>query len=352
MKIIRIFLTMFSVVLAFYLLNLGQALLLPLVIAGAIAYIINILAHVISRISIFRISLPKPLSMALAVTLTVTSITLTVQLITENVTRVLQKAPGYQENLEARILALCNRLGFQELPSLREMLSQFDLSGYLLSFGGMVSALVSSMGIIIIYLIFIFLEQRTFGAKIRALFSQKSEQDDAFNLVNQINQDIGSYIGIKFVTSTTTGVISYLVLQCVGVDFAGFWAVLIFLLNFIPTIGSIIATAFPSLLALVQFETLTPFIVTISILAVVQFCIGSLIEPKLMGNRLNLSPLVILLSLGLWGTIWGIAGMFLCVPITVIIMIVCAYFPETRAVAVALSSNGELPVGPRRTSRN
>ena len=352
MKIIRIFLMMFAVVLAFYLLYIGQALLLPLVIAGAIAYIINILARVISRISICSISLPKPLSMVLAVTLTVTSITFTVQLITENVTRVLQKAPGYQENLEARIFALCNRMGFQELPSLREMLSQFDLSGYLLSFGGMVSALVSSMGIIIIYLIFIFLEQRTFGAKIRALFSQKSEQDDAFDLMNQINQDISSYIGIKFVTSTTTGVISYLVLQCVGVDFAGFWAVLIFLLNFIPTIGSIIATAFPSLLALVQFETLTPFIVTISILAVVQFCIGSLIEPKLMGNRLNLSPLVILLSLGLWGTIWGIAGMFLCVPITVIIMIICAYFPETRAVAVALSSSGELPVGPRRTSRN
>ena len=83
-----------------------------------------------------------------------------------------------------------------------------------------------------------------------------------------------------------------------------------------------------------------------------QFCIGSLVEPKLMGNRLNLSPLVILLSLGLWGTIWGIAGMFLCVPITVIIMIICAYFPETRAVAVALSSNGELPVGPRRIRRS
>jgi predicted PurR-regulated permease PerM len=136
----------------------------------------------------------------------------------------------------------------------------------------------------------------------------------------------------------------------VGVDFASFWAVLIFLLNFIPTIGSIIATAFPSLLALVQFETAGPFFITISILTAIQFSIGSLIEPKLMGNRLNLSPLVILLSLGLWGSIWGIPGMFLCVPITVIIMIICAYFPETRPIAVALSGNGELPVGPRRSN--
>ena len=104
MKITRIVLTMFAVVLAFYLLNLGQALLLPLVIAGAIVYLINILAHVISGISIRSVSLPKPFSMALAVAVTLVFITLTVQLITENVARVLQKAPEYQENLEAYLI--------------------------------------------------------------------------------------------------------------------------------------------------------------------------------------------------------------------------------------------------------
>jgi AI-2 transport protein TqsA len=79
-----------------------------------------------------------------------------------------------------------------------------------------------------------------------------------------------------------------------------------------------------------------------------QFCIGSLLEPRLMGNRLNLSPIVILLSLGLWGSIWGIPGMFLCVPITVIMVIIFSYFPETRAAAILLSGTGELSVGPRR----
>ena len=142
-----------------------------------------------------------------------------------------------------------------------------------------------------------------------------------------------------------TGLISYLVLKVVGVDFASFWAVLIFLLNFIPTIGSIIATLFPSLLTLVQFPTLGPFIATISVLTAVQFCIGSLLEPRLMGNRLNLSPIVILLSLGLWGSVWGIPGMFLCVPITVIIMIICSYFPGTRPLAILLSGNGKVVSG-------
>jgi predicted PurR-regulated permease PerM len=157
-----------------------------------------------------------------------------------------------------------------------------------------------------------------------------------------MRHDIRSYVGIKVLTSAATGLLSFLVLNLVGVDFASFWAVLIFLLNFIPTIGSIIATAFPSLLTLVQFDTLGPFIITISVLGAIQFCIGSLIEPKLMGNRLNLSPIVILLSLGLWGSVWGIPGMFLCVPITVIMMIVCSYFPGTRPIAVLLSKDGRV----------
>jgi predicted PurR-regulated permease PerM len=189
------------------------------------------------------------------------------------------------------------------------------------------------------------LEQRTFGDKIRAIVRDPERQKDAFELIDKMRSDIRTYVGIKVLTSATTGIISYFVLTKVGVHFASFWAVLIFLLNFIPTIGSIIATAFPSILTLVQFDTLGPFIVTVSVLTAVQFCIGSLFEPKLMGNRLNLSPIVILLSLGLWGSIWGIPGMFLCVPITVIIMIICSYFPETRPFAILLSGNGKVGSG-------
>ena len=201
------------------------------------------------------------------------------------------------------------------------------------------------MGIITVYLIFLLLEQRTFGDKIKAIIRDPKRQEDTFVLIDKMRSDIRSYVGIKVLTSAATGLISYMVLKLVGVDFASFWAVLIFLLNFIPTIGSIIATLFPSLLTLIQFPTLGPFVVTISVLTVVQFCIGSLLEPRLMGNRLNLSPIVILLSLGLWGSVWGIPGMFLCVPITVIIMIICSYFPSTRPLAILLSGNGKAVSG-------
>ena len=135
---------------------------------------------------------------------------------------------------------------------------------------------------------------------------------------------------------------SYGVLTLVGVDFALFWAFLIFLLNYIPTIGSIVATAFPALLTLVQFDGFTPFfIVLIGVLAI-QVAIGSFLEPRLLGNTLNISPLVVILALALWGLLWGVVGMLLCVPITIILIIIFAQFPPTRPIAVFLSRNGEV----------
>jgi predicted PurR-regulated permease PerM len=345
MKIQRVAMAMIIVFLTFYLLHLGQALLLPLVIAGTVAYLISILAHAISQPSLNGFTVPKPLAMFLAIAIILLSLSYLVQLITVNIKSVIEVAPLYQKNLEALIYKGYRLFGVEEVPNIREFLNQLDFGAYLQSFGATVRSLVSSMGIITVYLIFLLLEQRTFGDKIKAIIRHPQRQKDAFELIDKMRSDIRSYVGIKVITSASTGLISYCVLKLVGVDFASFWAVLIFLLNFIPTIGSIIATAFPSMLTLVQFDTLGPFIVTVSVLTAVQFCIGSLIEPKLMGNRLNLSPIVILLSLSLWGSIWGIPGMFLCVPITVIIMIVCSYFPATRPVAILLSGKGEVLSG-------
>jgi AI-2 transport protein TqsA len=342
MNLERAVYAMIAVILTFYVLHVGQALLLPLVIAGAIAYVISILAHGICAIQIRGVRVPRPLAMVVAIGVILAGLGFVINLITVNVTAVANVAPDYQQNLEALIYKGYQAAGVEEVPNLKEIISQIDLRAYLQDFGRTVRALVSSTGIIIVYLIFLLLEQRTFSNKIKAIIQDRQKQKDAFELIDKMRSDIRTYVAIKVLTSATTGVLSFLVLNMVGVDFASFWAVLIFLLNFIPTIGSIIATIFPSALTLVQFDTIGPFILTISILSAIQFAIGSLIEPKLMGNRLNLSPIVILLSLGLWGSIWGIPGMFLCVPITVIMMIVCSYFSGTRPIAVLLSGDGRV----------
>jgi len=129
-------------------------------------------------------------------------------------------------------------------------------------------------------------------------------------------------------------------MKWVQLDFAEFWALLIFFLNYIPNIGAMVATAFPVALALIQFDSWEPFIEITSGIVAIQFIVGNFLEPRLLGKSLNLSTLVILFALALWGSLWGIIGMFLSVPITVMMMIIFAHFDVTRPIAILLSQDG------------
>jgi len=93
---------------------------------------------------------------------------------------------------------------------------------------------------------------------------------------------------------------------------------------------------------LVQFDTFQPFFIVVSCLATIQFTIGNILEPRFMGSSLNLSPLVVMLSLAIWGSIWGVAGMFLSVPFTVILMIIFSQFEKTQNIAILLSQDGNI----------
>ena len=149
-------------------------------------------------------------------------------------------------------------------------------------------------------------------------------------------------MSVKTLLNLATAIFSYIVLEVVGLDLAGFWAFVIFLLAYIPTIGSLLGVVFPALMAIVQFASWGPFLIITIGLGVAQFVIGNVLEPKMMGKSLNLSSLVVIISLAVWGSIWGVTGMFLSVPITIIIMIVLAEFQQTRPIAVLLSADGKV----------
>jgi predicted PurR-regulated permease PerM len=174
------------------------------------------------------------------------------------------------------------------------------------------------------------------------MYPDKNRLEHVNTLIDKIDTSIGSYIALKTVVSLLTGVLSFFALLFIGVDAPVFWAFLIFLLNFIPTIGSLIATTFPTIFALLQFGELTPAVLVLCIVGAIQLIVGNLIEPKLMGNTLNISPLVVFLALAVGGVIWGITGMLLSVPITVVLIIIMSEFPETRSIAILLSQKGKL----------
>ncbi len=137
-----------------------------------------------------------------------------------------------------------------------------------------------------------------------------------------ITEQIQKYITTKFLISLLTGLLIGLVLWIFGVDFVVIWIVLAILLNFIPNIGSVIAVILASLMTLVQFESFGYALLVAALLIIIQNVMGNIMEPKIFGDRLGLNPIVILISLLVWGYLWGIVGMFLSVPLTAVIKIV------------------------------
>lgn len=342
MKLVNFCLITALVVLSFYLLIVGQNLLLPLVIALVFWFLINLLAQSFGRITIGDSSLPVWSCYTLSMLTFAGVIWAIVKLISMNIDGVVEVAPLYQANLELRMNALLDVFDVEEAPTFSQLIESINLREIITTLASSITSVAAKSGIILIYLGFLLLEQGNFSKKLSSLMNNPEKEKNVRLLLKKIAEDVRKYISIKMLTSTLTGGLSYAFLKMIGVDFAAFWAVLIFLLNFIPTVGSIVATVFPALIALVQFDTLTPFFMVVGGVTAIQICIGNILEPRLMGKSLNLSPMIILLNLSLWGMIWGVPGMFLCVPILVIVMIVLSHLPQTRAIAVILSRDGQI----------
>ncbi len=344
MKVLNYLAVFIFVVLAFYLLYIGKDLLLPLVIAIALWYLIFTLGNAFARVSVGQFQFPKSVCLMASFFTFIGLAWLVINFLSSTVDDVLEIAPVYQQNLNARLESLAFvDIGEFEGQSFGQLLSSWiDIPAYARSIASSLTSILASGGLILIYLGFLFLEQGHFNKKIAALVSDREREEDINKLLHRIRDDIQKYVIIKVFTSSLTGILSYVFLRFMEVDFAGVWGLIIFLLNFIPTVGSIVATIFPALIAFAQSDGYSLFFIVLSGVGLIQICIGNILEPRLTGSSFNLSPIVILLNLALWGYIWDIPGMFLCVPFLIIITIILSHFPQTRPIAVMLSSDGKL----------
>jgi AI-2 transport protein TqsA len=320
----------------------GSELLIPLAVAILIWHLINALAGFYHRLTLGDRRLPRWLCYLAALMTIFGGLTLMVELIMDNVVQVSLAAPDYEANLRGLLKSMYDLLGLKTAPSFAQIIEQISVAGIVSSIAGTLGGIAGSAGIVIVYVVFLLLEQSIFERKLHALLANPGRAERLHRLLARIARQIEGYLWVKTLSSLLTGTVSFSIMWGVGVDFAEFWALVIFLLNFIPIIGALLGVIFPSLLALVQFETIGPFLITSIALATTQFIVGNLIEPHLMGRRLNLSPLVIILSLAFWAKIWGVVGMILCMPIMVIFMIICGHFGPTRPIAIMLSSDGEI----------
>ncbi|MFA5960422.1 MAG: AI-2E family transporter [Tatlockia sp.] len=325
-----------------YLLIIGRSLLIPLVIAIFIWHLLNTIKKGVAHAPFLKARLPGWMNMLIALLIVAILMLVLINIISNNVTEVLAASPRYQENFTNIFNRLDGRFHIKTLIHLDDVFKNLNLQGVLVNIYGVFSTITSSAVLIALYVVFLFVEQHFFRQKLNALFPNKDHRKLINNILNHIVNDTQTYLGLKTLMSLGTATTSFVIMKSVGLDFAEFWGLLIFFLSFIPNIGAIIATLFPALLALVQFQSWVPFLVVTSGIVLVQFVVGNLIEPRFLGKSLNLSAFVILFALALWGAIWGILGMFLSVPITVMMMIVFAHFEATRPIAILLSQDGQV----------
>jgi len=201
-----------------------------------------------------------------------------------------------------------------------------------------VFAFASQLVLVIIFLFFILLGKPFFRYKILKSFSSENA-DQISEITFSITGQIRRYLSLQFLISFTTGILVWLALEIIGVDFAVTWGALAFFLNFIPTVGSIVASIPPILLALIQFyPSLWPGGITLLTILTIQLGMGNALAPKLMGDQLNLSPVVVLLSLLFWGWLWGFVGALISIPIAAAIKIVCENIETLHPISVMMGS--------------
>ena len=207
---------------------------------------------------------------------------------------------------------------------------------FTISFSNSSVKFASSAVIIVLFVVFILLEANIFREKLTAAFEDRLERID--NIGNEIISQISRYLTAKFFISLANGIIFAVTFHLVGLEFAVVWGIFQFLLNFIPTLGSIAAGVGISLFALVQFwPEPGPVIIIVAIILIVNM-LCNVLDPKIIGDNVGISPLVILVSLSIWGYIWGFAGMLIAVPMTVIIKIICENIPIMEPVSILIGS--------------
>lgn len=325
------------------LLWLGRSILIPLLIAGFTWYLMNAISDYYRRV--FPNGRTRAISFIfdwIANIATLLTIFLLGYVFVTQVrpmfSELLVALPTLQSKLTALGAYLSNSIGIKFdaniIPNMTKIAANI---------GSSIAGIATSMGMVLVYLAFMFIEQSTFNKKFSVLFPNKRQSKKMRYILDSIDKNMKKYLFVKTAISAITGIASFVWLQLIGVEFAGVWAFIVFITSYIPTIGAIIACSLPILYSLITAPSLQQPILTAIGLIGLQILFGNLLEPKLTGKSLNLSTLAILINLVFWGMIWGIAGMFFSVPLLVAVFIITAQFDSTRWVAILLSADGKIP---------
>lgn len=336
------FLMMFlTITVALGVMKIAAKVLIPIVVAMLLSCVLVPIANMLNK----KLKLPYYFCVGLGMLILLLIVFGAGTLLVSSLGTIANQYPKYEERFMTifeNIAKIFNLRFDRELGLAINLWNQTIIRDFIqnfaLSFSTKTISVVKDILMTFLFLIFFMSEFRNLNEKIELAFADIMP-NKIRNIISNIITQVTRYLSVKFYVSLITGVIVYIGCICVRLDFPIVWGFLAFVMNFIPAIGSILSTVLTCLFALLQFwPSMNEFIVVVFVMLGVNMLIGNIIEPKIQGENLGLSPLVIIISLSVWGWIWSFIGMILAVPIMVVVKIICENVDMLNPVSILLGN--------------
>lgn len=334
LSLITVFLWIIALFVVGYILVLGKSIFVSLIFTFFIFILLSSLARFIHKFTKNR-----AITYVLCILVPILFIVGIYAILSTELEAFMKEIPRYKIIFWELSATLESRFWFHvDITSLASNLNFSSLFGSI-SWG--VSNFLGYIGTISFFLLFLIGERKYFVTKIETILEDTAERK-FFWIIQKIHADLTLYFGVKFCLAFFNASVSYIVMLLFWLEYALFFALLVFLLDFIPNIWWPVALSFPFLYSFLSFSSPLMSVLLLIILIVPQTITGNIIEPKLVWSRLNLSGFVILLALLFWGSLWGIVGAFLAIPLMTSLNIIFSKFKTTRSLAILLSEKGEV----------
>jgi AI-2 transport protein TqsA len=333
-------LTIIAFAVVLFLLVQARFLLISLAVAIVIFSLTSDAINSIARVRIGPLRVPNWLASIVALLAIATALMSLTSIILAQVNTVLSTTLSYAERAPTALAELFSFLGPEAEKTILNFTKSIEVTGYLRTAAGQAGSLVQASVLVTLFVGFLFAERVWFETKLRNFFANPAQAERFGQVVGTIIHRVNYYLLVKSFVSAVTGVLVWLVAEYFDLDLATALGILTFVLNYIPSVGSIIATVLVALVSYIQQPDPVQTAAIFAIVGMTQFVLGNVIDPMLMGRALRLSSFGIIISLAFWAAVWGIPGMFLSVPIMVSLMIVCSQLPELRPIAILLSREG------------
>ena len=342
MKISDITNTLLFLICITFILFIGKSILLPIIFAILFYFLVRSFKRLFERIPYIKHKIPNWLKSTIASAFLIFILYFIINLFINNSL----KLPLFIQNNEGKIdniiLYFNQNFNSQIIKKLIDSIENFNFSSLINPILSSITSFLGNFVLVIFYLLFLLLEENSFKTKLKSIFLVEEKYYQTAEILQKIEKSITDYIGYKSLISLISATISFFIIYCSGLAFPFLWASFIFVFNFIPVIGIFLSILIPALFSYLQFDSLNSTLILLGVLSTTQLFISNILEPKLFGKSLNISPLVSMIALTFWGAIWGIPGMIISTPITVIIIILLANINKTHSIAKLLSNNGDV----------